>query len=127
VEPLYFGFQLANLWGESVDYTYRFGSLNGQQCEVDDDGVTRIVVAHRDPGVPNWIDTSGLPEGFLTPRWAFAAPPPEADWPEIRATRVAFESVRSHLPARTRTVDRAERALALRRRRAHVARRFRSF
>jgi len=127
VEPLYFGFQLANLWGESVDYTHRLGSLNAAQCEVDADGVTRLVVAHRDPGVPNWLDTSGLPEGFLTPRWAFHTPPPAPEWPVITATKVAFDQLRAHLPSGTRRVDGDERAGVIQARRRHVARRFRSF
>ncbi len=125
--PLYFGFQLANLWGESVDYTHRLGSLNGEQCEVDADGATRLVVAHRDPGVPNWLDTSGLREGFLTPRWAYATPPDESEWPEIDARVVPVDEVRAHLPKETRRVGQEERRETIRARRRHVERRFRSF
>ena len=71
-EPQYIGFQLGNLWAESIEYANNLGSLNGAQSEVDRDGVIRLVVAHRDPGVPNWLDTTGHPEGFLTPRWPTA-------------------------------------------------------
>ncbi len=35
----------------------------------DDDGMVRFVVAYTDPGVPNWLDTTGRPAGFLTVRW----------------------------------------------------------
>ena len=28
-----------------------------------------IVIAHADPGVPNWLDASGHEEGFVTFRW----------------------------------------------------------
>jgi hypothetical protein len=30
---------------------------------VDDDGKVRVVVAHQDPGVANWLDTAGHSEG----------------------------------------------------------------
>jgi hypothetical protein len=125
IEPLYFGFQLANLWGESVDYANHLGSLNGWQCEPDADGATRLVVAHQDPGVPNWLDTTGLPEGFLTPRWAYATPPPESEWPEISATRMRFADLAEHLPKETRRVSARERRQTIALRRRHVQRRFR--
>ena len=44
---------------------------------VGDDGMQRWVVAHRDPGVQNWIDTTGVPRGFLSHRWAYAELPPK--------------------------------------------------
>ena len=75
VEPAYSGFHLANLWGESLDFANHQSSLNGFQVEVDPDGVRRYVVAHRDPGVANWIDTTGLPEGFLSLRWTYPERP----------------------------------------------------
>ena len=30
---------------------------------VDDDGLLRVVIAHHDPGVANWLDTAGHSEG----------------------------------------------------------------
>ncbi|MCB1843319.1 MAG: hypothetical protein KDI09_10185, partial [Halioglobus sp.] len=73
--PQYIGFQIGNLWGESIEYANQIGSLNGQQMHTDADGVRRIVIAHRDPGVPNWVDTTGHPEGFMTARWAYSEKP----------------------------------------------------
>ena len=127
VMPVYFGFQLANLWGESVDYANRLGSLNGWQCEVDPDGVTRLVIAHEDPGVANWLDTSGLREGFLTPRWAYSSPPPEDQWPEISATKLPFAMLRDHLPKGTRHVTPDDRRDSIQRRQKHVQKRYRTF
>ena len=43
--------------GESLDYANHQSSLNAFQSEPDDDGVVRYVVAHTDPGAPNWLDT----------------------------------------------------------------------
>ena len=125
--PQYYGFQIANLWGESIEYASTFGSLNGSQSEVDPDGVIRLVVAHRDPGVPNWLDTTGHAEGFLTPRWAYSETPPQDQWPEISAKRVPFAEIRKHLHADTRTVSAQERRQQIALREAHVHKRFRVF
>jgi hypothetical protein len=121
------GFHLGNLWGESIDYANHQSSLNGFQVETDADGVIRYVVAHRDPGVPNWIDTSGHREGFLTPRWAYTETPPKEQWPGIRATKVRFEEIRAQLPAGVRSVSPEERSERIRVRQEHVKRRFRVF
>jgi len=126
-KPQYVGFQLGNLWGESLEYGDRTGSLNGAQTEIDPDGVIRLVIAHRDPGVPNWVDTAGHREGFLTPRWAYSQQPPPEDWPTISATKVRFDEIRAHLPATTRTVSPGERREQIRIRQEHVQRRFRVF
>jgi hypothetical protein len=127
VPPQYIGFHLSNLWGESHDFANHQSSLNGHQMEIDPDGVLRWVVAHRDPGVPNWLDTTGHPEGFLVPRWAYSVTPPQADWPTIRATKVPFDEIRAHLPEGTREVSAAERRERIRERQLHVQRRYRVF
>lgn len=126
-DPQYIGFQIGNLWGESMEYGERLGSLNGYQAEPDADGVIRLVIAHEDPGVPNWIDTSGHREGFLTPRWAYSEQPPTEEWPTITATKVPFAEIRTHLPAETRSVSSEERRAQLAVRREHVQKRFRAF
>ena len=63
VEPEYIGFHLSNLWGESHDFANHQSSLNGFQAENDADGALRWVIAHRDPGVPNWLDTTDAYSG----------------------------------------------------------------
>ncbi len=127
VKPQYIGFQLGNLWGESIEYAHSLGSLNGFQSEVDPDGVIRLVVAHRDPGVPNWLDTTGHREGFLTPRWAYSETPDPADWPTVSARKVPFDEIRKHLPETTRTVSPEERREQIRVRQEHVQKRYRTF
>lgn len=127
LQPHYIGFQLGNLWGESLEYANRIGSLNGSQTQVDADGVIRLVVAHRDPGVPNWLDTSGQREGFLTPRWAYSERPEEDEWPSISAKKVRLDEIREHLPAATPVVTAAQRREQVAIRQRHVQRRFRPF
>lgn len=125
--PQYIGFQLGNLWGESIDYANSLGSLNGFQSEVDPDGVIRLVVAHRDPGVPNWLDTTGHREGFMTPRWAYSETPPKDAWPTLQIVKVPLAEVRKHLHESTRTVSPDERREQIRVRQEHVQKRFRVF
>ncbi|KAA1420162.1 hypothetical protein F0U44_06950 [Nocardioides humilatus] len=123
VTPDYQGMHLSNLWGESLDYAHHVVSLNGFQEERDADGVTRFVVAHNDPGVPNWLDTTGQREGFVTFRWTYHQSPEQM--PVHKATKVRLEEVRKHLPDSTRWVTSEERAAQVAIRREHVQRRYR--
>ena len=125
--PNYIGFQLSNLWGESIDYANRISSLNGHQMTADADGVIRLVVAHRDPGVPNWLDTSGHHEGFLAPRWAYSEMPKPEQWPSLAVQKVAFDKIREYLPESTPVVSQAQRQQQVALRQRHVQRRFRAF
>jgi hypothetical protein len=125
VEPAYSGFHLANLWGESHDFANHQSSLNGFQVETDGDGARRYVVSHRDPGVPNWVDTTGLPQGFMSFRWAYPTPPDAM--PSARVEKVRFDAIRAQLPAGVRTVSEAERRERIRIRQAHVQRRYRQY
>jgi hypothetical protein len=127
VAPQYIGFHLSNLWGESHDFANHQSSLNGWQMERDADGVLRWVVAHRDPGVPNWVDTTGHREGFLVPRWAYSTTPPKEDWPTIVAKKVAFREIREQLPEGVREVTSDERRARIRERQLHIQRRYRVF
>lgn len=125
--PQYTGFGLANLWGESLDFANHQSSLNGHQAEADGDGAVRFVLAHRDPGVPNWLDTTGHPEGYMSPRWTYSEKPEPEDWPTVSAHKVTFDAIRAQLPSSVRTVSPGERAERIRVRRQHVQRRYRSF
>ena len=127
IPPEYIGFHLSNLWGESHDFANHQSSLNGFQAQTDDDGVLRWVIAHRDPKISNWVDTTLHPEGFMALRWAYSATPPKEEWPAVSARKVSFDEIRSHLPAATRTVSPEERRNQIAVRRRHVQRRYRAF
>lgn len=126
-EPVYTSIHLGNLWGESPDYANHQSSLNHHQMYMGADGVQRWVVAHRDPGVMNWIDTTGLPSGFLSHRWAYAELPDKQDWPTISCRMIPFDEVASAFPADQPRVSAAERAESIRVRQRHVQKRFRVF
>ena len=123
VPPLYQGFHLANLWGESLDYANHQSSLNAFQSEWDADGALRLVIAHRDPGVPNWADTTGLPVGFMTFRWTYAVAPAEP--PAVRVVKTTVADVRRHVAPGTRTPSIDARAATMRMRQALGQRRYR--
>ncbi|GAA4680953.1 hypothetical protein [Gordonia humi] len=65
----YQGFQLGSLWYISLDYVNHQTSLNSTQAQVDPDGMIRMVISDRDPGVANWIETTGRRRGILQFRW----------------------------------------------------------
>jgi hypothetical protein len=62
-------FQLNNYWMESLDYRYFNVCINKASAKYEDDGSVTILVAHKDPGHPNWINTSGHNEGTMCWRW----------------------------------------------------------
>jgi hypothetical protein len=62
-------FQLNNYWMESLDYRYFTVCINQSTAKLQPDGSIRVVVAHHDPGLDNWLDTCGLSEGTMCWRW----------------------------------------------------------
>jgi hemin uptake protein HemP len=60
---------LWNRFMQTLDYANRTVSRNRAQTTLEPDGSFRIVLAHRDPGHPNWIDTEGKPFGLVF--WRF--------------------------------------------------------
>jgi len=70
-------FQLDNHWMESLDYRYYKIHVNKHTAEYEADGSVRIVVAHEDPGVPNWINTVGHSQGTMCFRWIRAKDHPQ--------------------------------------------------
>ncbi len=97
----------------TIDWTHAQASLNHTQATVDGDGVLRFVVAHHDPGVANWLDTTGYRRGVHQCRWLRCDGPPA---PTVRV--VSRSEVVEHLPAGTARVTPTERAEALRARNA---------
>lgn len=126
-EPVYTSFHLGNLWGESPDYANHQSSLNGYQMHMGEDRVQRWVVAHRDPGVQNWLDTTGLPKGYLSHRWAYSELPAKEDWPTISAKKIPFSEVREHFPADQPLLSAEQRRQAIAVRQRHVQKRYRVF
>jgi hypothetical protein len=68
----YWNFQLNNYWMESLDYRYFKIHVNSSTAVLEKDGSVRIIVAHRDPGLPNWLNTVGHEQGTMCWRWVRA-------------------------------------------------------
>jgi hypothetical protein len=69
--------QFANvaLWNrylQTFDYAHRPVSRNRANTTLEPDGSFRMVIAHADPGVANWIDTESRPFGMVF--WRFFMP-----------------------------------------------------
>ena len=65
----YWMIALHNHWMETLDYVHHQSTLNCHSAQLEADGSVRFVVAHRDPGVPNWLDTAGHQRGTVGVRW----------------------------------------------------------
>jgi hypothetical protein len=80
----YWNLQLCNHWLESLDYEHHAIHVNDQTAVFTDDGRVRVVVAQRDPGVPNWLDSAGHRRGGMFLRWVGTREPMD---PECRVAR----------------------------------------
>jgi hypothetical protein len=58
-------FGMGAVFGQSLDFLNRSTSFAPARAKVDDDNVVRMVIAHDDPGVHNWLDTQGFSDGNL--------------------------------------------------------------
>jgi hypothetical protein len=68
----YGGVALWNRHLQTFDYLRGRVGLNRVQAVTGDDGVATIVIAHRDPGVDNWLTTEGRPFGLVFWRFLLA-------------------------------------------------------
>jgi hypothetical protein len=76
-ECAYWNFQLGNIWAECLDKRRRI-AINHRHATYAADGSVQLVVAGRDPGHPNWIDTTGHDHGIMGMRWVRATTHPAA-------------------------------------------------
>ncbi len=113
-------FAMGNRFWEQIEFASRQSSLNHAQAHVDEDGVFRGVIAHRDPGLPNWLDPAGDTLGTVAMRFLGADHAPQPTF-----ERVPFATLHERLPASTPRVSAEARAEVLRRRYRSVIARYR--
>ncbi len=118
-EGVYWSFSLGNPWWETIHYGRHQSSLNAHQAVVDSDGLVRVVLSGRDPGVANWLDTAGFSNGAMILRCVRTATAPTPS-----AQVVPFQEVTSALPSDTKMVSAQERRATLDRRNRAVRERF---
>lgn len=115
----YWAVEFGNFWWTSMDYRYRLSNTNCHYAELEYDGELIVVIAHDDPGVPNWLDTSGYAEGYVCYRWM------QADTcPVPQATQVKRAELSAHLPPAARRITPEARREQLAARRRGVINRF---
>lgn len=102
---------LTNALYETIDWTNNHSSLNAAQAAPDRDGKLRIVVAAKDPGVKNWLDTAGYPRGIIQGRWTGCD-----SQPIPKLTKVKFADIAKALPKDVERVTPQERDAIVRER-----------
>lgn len=111
-QGVYWSYPLADVWSRTLDFRERQSTLNFAQVRQDADGAIRVVISRRDPGVANWLDTTGRREGDIAFRNYRTRTPIV---PTIK--RLKLNSLWDHLPADTARVTPEERSAELKRRR----------
>jgi Protein of unknown function (DUF1214) len=92
----------------SMDYLYRPVSYTPSRASVDGDGKVRLIMAHRDPGYHNWMDTQGFERGNVTYRHMLEGEPVPLGTAVVKHADLA-----NALPSDTATVTEAERTTAM--------------
>ena len=80
----YWSVHLWNPYLQTYDYANYPCALNSAEVELAEDGSWELLIAHRDPGHPNWISTTGHPRGFVYFRWLQAEAVPDKLTTEVR-------------------------------------------
>ena len=110
---------MGSFWN-SMDYLYRPVSYTPARTAVDADGRVRLVMAHTDPGVHNWLDTQGFGEGYTCYRNIESRV-----FPPIETRVVKAQDLAKHLPDDTRKVGADERRRQMLQRFGSILRRYR--
>ena len=119
----YTGFQISDPWTIAPDPIYRTSSLNKAQAKADAEGRYTYVLAVRDPGTANWIDTVGLHQGWFLLRWQGV--PADADPASLvqNVHKIGIDELEAVLPPGTPRADLDYRRRAIAERvAAHCAR-----
>jgi hypothetical protein len=72
-ECRFWNLQVNNYWMESLDYRFHRIHHNLHSAKRDADGGITLLLAHRDPGRANWLDTAGHDNGTMCMRWVGAS------------------------------------------------------
>lgn len=110
----YTGAQLSNAWQLDLPYATATGSINNSEVFKSSDGYTYYVISAQNPGVANWLNTSGTTDGSISLR--FQELTGSVSNTEVTAQVVSIADVRQNLPADTPTVTPAEYAANLKKR-----------
>jgi hypothetical protein len=96
---------LTDLFHMSINYWSSTSSLNMLQMAPDRDGRFTYVVAHRDPGVHNWLNTNGLTRTIFGHRWQAIPRAYEGETPSVTVRVVKFKDLEKEMPAGVARID----------------------
>lgn len=119
----YVGFQVLDPWFRSIPYWNRISSLSDRQAKRNADGSLTYIIAAKDPGYHNWIDTGGLKEGLILSRIENFTATPDVNKVVREAKIVKLENLAAALPKDAAKISRAERAQQIEQRGADYLRR----
>jgi hypothetical protein len=68
-EAEYASIQITDVWTMAPDPQKYVSSYTSRQSHPNADGTYTYVVAVKDPGTVNWIDTAGMHQGWVAIRW----------------------------------------------------------
>jgi hypothetical protein len=107
-----------------MDADLRSGAFNTSQARANRDGTITYVIATRDPGVHNWLDTGGRHTGIIQVRWQ-GTPPEMTELPQAidGGQVVKLTDLRDALPPETAWLTPRERKAQLAARHASYVRR----
>jgi hypothetical protein len=114
---------LHDLWLLSLENRNHLISYTNGQVKPDADGRVTYVVSIKEPGVHNWLDTTGLHDTLILYRWQ-GFPNPGLAPPAIESRKVKLSELEAALPVGVARVSPAERAEQLSRRAQSFDRRF---
>lgn len=119
----YAAIQLTEWLYRSLDYHRIQSSLTAAQSTADGDGRLRAVIARRDPGVANWLDTGGHADVFAILRWQRIPPARYEGGLTARLILSRHDRLKADLPPDTTWYGTDERRAQLAARIAAYARR----
>ena len=105
----YVGFQLADPWAIPLEFVHHLSSLANAQAKPNPDGTYIYVLAAKDPGVWNWLDTEGSRSGVFGIRWQNLTDDSRIANAVRSAKLVKLAELPSALPAGTPMATPAER------------------
>ena len=89
----YWNLAIESRWHDTVDYADRRTHRTLDDVVLDPDGKLRFVLAHGRSPHPNWLDTGGHAEGFMTFRWVGERDAVVAEPIVLRVNRSALAEV----------------------------------
>jgi hypothetical protein len=110
VPSAYSGIELMNDFGAALPSTLAQTTLNNTTAFQDPDGYTYYVVSATNPGVANWLDSSGVTSGEIYARFEGIAADANPTGLDVTTEVVPVADASQYLPADTPTVSPAEYA-----------------